>query len=157
MKKNFILDVDGVMTTGQFLYSEDGKVYKIFGPHDSEGLNLVKDKLNIHFITADKRGYSISKKRMDDMGFPISLVSEAERYHYIKEKFGFENTIFMGDGISDSKVMKDCKFSIAPSNARSEAKKVAHFITESNSAEGAVCDACIEIEKKFKSGEWKNE
>ena len=29
--KVFILDVDGVMTTGQFLYSEAGKQMKIFG------------------------------------------------------------------------------------------------------------------------------
>ena len=34
----FLLDVDGVMTTGQFLYSKDGKDYKVFGPHDSDGL-----------------------------------------------------------------------------------------------------------------------
>ena len=27
--KVFILDVDGVMTTGQFLYSRDGKVMKV--------------------------------------------------------------------------------------------------------------------------------
>ena len=29
--KEFILDVDGVMTTGNFIYSEKGKVMKIFG------------------------------------------------------------------------------------------------------------------------------
>ena len=50
MKYNFILDVDGVMTTGQFLYSEKGKIYKVFGAHDADGLKLLKSKLNIHFI-----------------------------------------------------------------------------------------------------------
>ena len=34
--KVFILDVDGVMTNGQFLYNEDGKSYKIFGPDDND-------------------------------------------------------------------------------------------------------------------------
>ena len=40
-----IFDVDGVMTSGQFLYSSNGKVYKIFGAHDSDGLKLLKNKL----------------------------------------------------------------------------------------------------------------
>ena len=30
--KVFILDVDGVMTTGHFIYTKDGKSMKIFGP-----------------------------------------------------------------------------------------------------------------------------
>ena len=87
MKMNFILDVDGVLTTGQFLYSSEGKAYKIFGPHDADGLKIIKDKMNIIFISADKRGFPISKRRIEDMGFRIELISEQERYNYIKEKF----------------------------------------------------------------------
>ena len=34
--KVFILDVDGVMTTGQFFYSKDGKQMKVFGPDDND-------------------------------------------------------------------------------------------------------------------------
>lgn len=40
--KCFILDVDGVMTTGHFLYTAEGKVMKIFGPDDNDGLSLKK-------------------------------------------------------------------------------------------------------------------
>ena len=149
MTYNLIIDVDGVMTTGQFLYSSEGKAYKIFGPHDSDGLKMIKDKMNILFITADKRGYLISKKRIEDMGYSIELVAEQDRHSYIKEKFGMGNTIFMGDGIFDAAILKECKFGIAPNNARIEAKEAADFITASNSAEGAVCDACIEIKRKF--------
>ena len=42
--KVFILDVDGVMTTGQILYSENGKTMKVFGPDDHDGLSLLKKK-----------------------------------------------------------------------------------------------------------------
>lgn len=157
MKPNFVLDVDGVMTTGHFFYSAEGKVLKIFGPHDADGLKLIRDKVNIFFITADKKGFSISKKRIEDLGFEIELISEQDRYNYVKEKFGFENTIFMGDGIFDAPLIKACKFGIAPANARFEAKEVADFITPSKSAEGAVCDACLEIMKKFENGELRYE
>ena len=60
----FILDIDGVMTTGQFLYSKKGKEYKIFGAHDSDGLKMLKDKIKILFITSDKRGFKISYQEL---------------------------------------------------------------------------------------------
>ena len=31
----FLIDVDGVLTTGKFFYTIDGKVMKEFGPHDA--------------------------------------------------------------------------------------------------------------------------
>ena len=148
--KNFILDVDGVMTTGQFLYSEKGKVYKIFGAHDSDGLKLLKNKIKIKFITADRRGFLITKKRIqEDMGYELELVSEESRLDYMKRNFNLNETIFMGDGIHDAPIIKECAFGITSQNARKEAKILADFVTESNSAEGAVCDACIEINKRF--------
>jgi 3-deoxy-D-manno-octulosonate 8-phosphate phosphatase (KDO 8-P phosphatase) len=150
MIKHFILDVDGVMTTGHFLYSDLGKAYKIFGPHDSDGLKMLKDAVVIHFITADKRGFKISQKRItDDLGFPLELVSESSRYDYLKNKFDFNTMAYMGDGIFDVEIIKDCKFGIAPQSGRKEAKEVADFVTESKSGEGAVLDACIEIKRRF--------
>lgn len=147
--KHFVLDVDGVMTTGQFWYSEDGKELKCFGPHDNDGIKLLKGKISIHFITADKRGFPISKKRIvDDMQQELNLVPEAERYAYF-ERLGIKETIYMGDGIHDAPVLKDCLFGIAPANARKEAKETADFITESKAGEGAVLDACQEIKKRY--------
>ena len=65
--KVFILDVDGVMTTGHFFYSQDGKVMKIFGPDDNDGLALLEPYIEIIFVTGDRKGYLISKKRIQDL------------------------------------------------------------------------------------------
>ena len=146
----FLLDVDGVMTTGQYLYSQDGKSYKVFGPHDNDGLKLIKDKITINFITADKHGFPITKKRIvDDMGFELDLVSEQDRFEYIIEKYGFACLIYMGDGYHDAKILKESMFGIAPKNARKEAIDAADHVTESNAGEGAVLDACLEINRKY--------
>ena len=59
----------------------------------------------------------------------------------------------MGDGIFDAPMLKACKFGIASKNARKEAIESAAFVTASNSAEGAVCDACLEIKKRFLEGQ----
>ena len=143
--ENFIIDVDGVMTDGTFIYTADGKVAKIFGPHDADGLKLIKDKINIQFISADRRGYAITKKRIvDDMGYKLELVEESDRFDYVK-KFDFEKTIFMGDGYYDAPVLKACAMGIAPANARLEALRNANFLTSSKGGHGAVMDACLHI------------
>tara|TARA_E500000178_G_scaffold341135_1_gene384692 strand:- start:223 stop:702 length:480 start_codon:yes stop_codon:yes gene_type:complete len=152
-KKNspniLILDVDGVMTTSKFLYSEKGKVFKVFGAHDSDGLKMIKKYIKILFVSADKRGFKISKKRIqDDLGYKIKFVSAEKRYDFIK-KMDLRKVIYMGDGIFDKKILSDCLYGIAPKNARVEARKAADFVTNSNSGEGAVLDACIQIIKKY--------
>ena len=48
----FIIDVDGVMTTGIQGYSSKGKILKFFGAHDNDGLKKLKKYININFITA---------------------------------------------------------------------------------------------------------
>ena len=40
--KVFLIDVDGVMTNGQLIYTANGKTMKVFGPDDHDGLSLLK-------------------------------------------------------------------------------------------------------------------
>jgi 3-deoxy-D-manno-octulosonate 8-phosphate phosphatase (KDO 8-P phosphatase) len=146
----FILDVDGVMTTGQFLYSVSGKEYKIFGAHDNDGVKLLSSKIKLLFLTADERGFPISKKRIvSDMKQKLLLVSDEDRLQFIEKNYGVKNIIYMGDGIHDAPILRECFYGIAPKNARREARRAADFITESRAGEGAVLDACVHIMKKF--------
>ena len=148
--KVFILDVDGVMTTGQFLYTKDGKQMKIFGPDDNDALGLLKPYIEIRFVTADKKGFPISNKRIkEDMKFQLDLVSTFKRIEWINEYYDPKQVIYMGDGIFDHIVMKEVGYSIAPGNADKEAKKSANFITERFGGDRAVAEACLHIIKKF--------
>jgi 3-deoxy-D-manno-octulosonate 8-phosphate phosphatase (KDO 8-P phosphatase) len=148
--KVLILDVDGVLTTGQFLYSAEGKVMKVFGADDNDGLSLLKAHLEIRFVTGDKRGFPISKKRIvDDMGFELELVSTVRRVDWIAERYPLESVIYMGDGIFDHYVMSKVGYSIAPANADKNAKAHASFITERSGGERAVAEAALHILEKF--------
>jgi len=145
-----ILDVDGVMTTGQFLYTSEGKSIKVFGPDDNDGLSLLKPYLDIRFVTGDKKGFAISKKRIvDDMGFSLDLVSTIRRINWISEYYDPKTVIYMGDGIFDHYVMRDVGYSIAPSNADKNAKKHAQFITERSGGDRSVAEACLHILETF--------
>ena len=117
------------MTTGNFIYSEDGKYLKIFGPDDNDALKLIKDYLDIKFITADKEGFNISKKRIvDDMGFELNLVSSSE-LNWIKDRYELNDVIFMGDGIFDFLVMKKFLY-YRTSNAYEITKSKADYVTK---------------------------
>jgi len=148
--KNFIIDIDGVMTNGQMLYTKNGKYIKVFGPDDSDMLSILKKYINICFITTDKKGYPISKKRIvNDMGFKLYYVKNMDRVHWINKKFNLNQTIYMGDSIFDSIVLKKVAFGIAPQNADKYAKKFAKFITKRNGGDRAVSEACEFILREF--------
>jgi 3-deoxy-D-manno-octulosonate 8-phosphate phosphatase (KDO 8-P phosphatase) len=152
MFEKLVLDIDGVLTDGKLIYSSQGKIYKVFGPHDKDGIKLIKPYIkDIQFISADKIGLPITYARIvKDWGFSESsliLVTEENRMSWFKSNCKLEKTAFIGDGINDAPILKIVKAGIAPANARIEAKNAAKYVTPSNAGEGAVLDACLWLEK----------
>ncbi len=142
-----VSDVDGVLTDGKFHYSDKGKIFKIFGSHDADALNLLTldKRVSIFFLTADARGFEISAKRLSDMGFNVQLMGSSERVDFISELKREFFTIYVGDSFTDINSMKLSDFSIAPNNSHERARKNADLITMSNSAEGAMSEICLLI------------
>lgn len=139
-----VLDVDGVMTDGSFWYTADGKVAKRFGPDDSDALAHLVGALDIHFVSADHRGFAISQKRItEDMGFPLELVSSCDRLDWIADRWPLENVAYMGDGILDPPILRAVGFGIAPADGDSTARAAADLVTERSGGNRAVAEACM--------------
>jgi len=152
MIKHLIMDVDGVLNTGQTLYSKEGKMFKVFGPHDRDGIKIAQDLgLTIDFISADVSGFEITCARLvKDWGFSqenVHLVDQDSRLYWIENNFDLDRVAFIGDGYFDVPTLKAVHLGITPNNARREARKVADYVTESNAGEGAVLDACLYIKE----------
>lgn len=148
--KVFILDVDGVLTSGQFYYTAEGKTMKVFGPDDNDALGLIKPWLDeILFVTGDERGLPITQRRIDDMGYPLALVSTTDRLNWIKDHYDLDTVIYMGDGIFDYRVMQEVRYSIAPFNADSLAREHASYVCERRGGDRAVAEACLHLLKLF--------
>ena len=148
--KVLIADVDGVLTNGQFIYSKTGKIQKIFGPDDHDMLSILNKFLEIRFITGDKKGFQISKRRIvNDMNFKLDLVSTVKRLDWIQKKYDIKKVIYIGDGILDSIVMKKVLYSICPANGHELAKKYSNYVTNRSGGDRAVAEACLHIMKKF--------
>lgn len=147
--KVFVLDVDGVLTDGGFYYTSEGKVMKKFGADDSDALSLLRPYLEIQFVTGDKRGAGISRKRVEDMHFELHLVSTIKRLEWIKERYNPMDVVYMGDGIFDHYVMREVGYSIATSDADNNAKKYADYVTERTGGKRAVAEACLHLLERF--------
>jgi len=148
--KYFISDVDGVLTDGSFIYSAEGKMFKTFGPHDSDGIKLLKKHTNLHirFITADKRGYAITERRIQDMNCNLEYVPEERRYSHI-QNLGFHQVIYVGDGVYDAPILRNVLHGIAPANALPIAKVAANYVTTLSGGEGVLLNAAMNILAKF--------
>lgn len=147
--KVFCLDVDGVMTDGSFFYSKSGKVLKKFGAEDSDALRLLERFIEIRFVTSDKRGYKISRRRIEkDLGFPLLLVPAFERTAWISANFDLEKLAYMGDGFLDTGALRNAAIGIAPANASPKAKAAASVVTKASGGGGAVAEACFYLAER---------
>ncbi len=145
----FIFDVDGVITDGKMIYDKNGKKYKTFGQDDYDSLKFLRKFVQIQFISGDKEGFKISKKRVEDMNFKIKYLPVKVREKWLEEKFGLKKCIYMGDGIFDHLIMKKAFYSIAPNGALDHVIKSANYVTKRKPAERAVAEAVIHILKKI--------
>jgi len=149
--KNLVTDVDGVLTDGGFYYDETGKVLKKFGPHDSDGFKIITSLgINCFAISADRRGFGITQRRLNDMGIPISLVSEKERFSWISENVGFDGTCFIGDGYHDVSSIEQATLGIAPVNAPDFVKSSADIVTKAQGGNGVIFEVALMLKERVK-------
>jgi 3-deoxy-D-manno-octulosonate 8-phosphate phosphatase (KDO 8-P phosphatase) len=142
-KWTFIFDVDGVLTDGRFTYTNEGKFSKTFGSHDSEALKELSKISLIAFISADRKGFDITSKRVSDLGFEVNLVDSDSRANYLVKLQHENRVVFIADSFTDSPALNKADVSFAPKDAHSIAKKNATMVLRSKGGSGAVAEVCL--------------
>ena len=67
------LDCDGILTTGIYLYDDEGKQYKEFRSDDSNGISeAITRDITVEEISTDPTGYKINAARCKDKGIPYT-------------------------------------------------------------------------------------
>lgn len=134
------LDVHGVLTTGAILYNDEGVKFQTFSHDDGFGANcLMLLGVEVALMTrkskiVDVRAAEINIKHVfqaKDKGAKLQEVAD-------EMGFGMENVAFVGDEIIDLGAMKSVGFAVAPANACTEAKEVAHYVTERAGGHGVL-------------------
>jgi 3-deoxy-D-manno-octulosonate 8-phosphate phosphatase (KDO 8-P phosphatase) len=156
MIKNVVFDVDGVFTDGSFYYSTQGKILKRFGSHDGQAINICRASFNLQLISADKKGFSISKLRADHLGVPITLVPEDSRSNWIADHFTKDETALVVDSFTDIPSLVNVAISFAPSNAHPELLRRVGKVLNASGGNGAVAEALdILMYQKFEKHIWE--
>ena len=133
-------------------YNKDGKYLKCFGCDDWDLLKELASVIKVNVITADKRGFDIAKKRVqDEMKLQLDLVSGKlkDRWTWIKEKYPLETIIFMGDGWSDYYCLREADFGITVIDALEHVKKSADLVIQRRGGDRAVAEAILYIIDKY--------
>ena len=148
-KYTFVLDCDGVFTDGTYHYNSDGKCEKVFGPDDSDALKLLQNKVNIIICSADHRGFPITQKRINDMGFELTCVKSKNRLKWIKENCPNTIVAYMGDSFQDAAIFKGVDIAICTADSSDIAKNHANYITKCKGGNRAVADAVFYLGKRW--------
>src|SRR3990167_4049446 len=147
-----ICDVDGCLTNGGFYSTKDGKYLKKFGADDWDCIKELQKYMKVQFITADKKGFEIVRKRLEDeMGFDLDIVTHTpkERWDWIVSKFPDFMIIVIGDGVYDWYSLQNCDYGITTVAALKHVKECADFVIYRDSGDRFVAEACLKILEKY--------
>ncbi len=147
--KLIALDVDGTLTDGTVLFSEDGGEGKSF--HVADGLGIVMAQavgLGIAVVSG-RKGRAV-ERRMAQLRVEDCLLGVGDKAAVLRElmaKHGLERheTAFVGDDINDLPAFETVGVRIAVADAAQRVKDAADWVTPRRGGYGAVRDAIEEI------------
>lgn len=154
--KVLLLDVDGVLTDGSVLVTEQGDQLRRFAIKDGYAIQLaVKRGLRICIISGGKSQGVLHRLRalgVEDVYLGVAdklaLMHEViNRYEVLKEEIGF-----MGDDIPDLECLKQVGLPMCPQDAVEEIKAVAHYVSPKKGGDGCVRDVIekiLKLQKKW--------
>jgi 3-deoxy-D-manno-octulosonate 8-phosphate phosphatase (KDO 8-P phosphatase) len=140
--KLLLMDVDGVLTSGDIIYGSGQMEIKVFNIQDGMGITLAKATgLQVGIITGRK--CEAVRRRCSELGFDIILQGcpdKMEGYQAIKQKFGYadDEVAYIGDDIQDLPVLQCVGVPIGVNNSINEVKKLCVFVATQHGGNGAV-------------------
>jgi 3-deoxy-D-manno-octulosonate 8-phosphate phosphatase (KDO 8-P phosphatase) len=161
--KLLILDVDGVLTNGNFWYADNGEEQKCFHTQDGLGMKRLQ-KANIQIAIISGRQSPAVDRRMKELDIAQVFQGQENKQAAYESllntlQISPEKVAYVGDDLPDMHIMKQIGFRIAVNNAVPEVKEFADWCTTRNGGEGAVREACeliLSYQKVSTQNETKN-
>ena len=141
-----ILDVDGVLTSGELIYGVNGSELKQFHVLDGQGIKfLQKSGIEVAIITA--RHSEIIVKRMSDLEITHVYQGNIDKlpaYEDLKQKLKLEDhqIAYMGDDLPDLPIIRRVGLGVTVPNAPTIMHDHARLVTKAKGGKGAVRELC---------------
>lgn len=151
-----LLDVDGVLTTGQVIYNDNGEETKVFDVRDGLGLRLLMEAgIKVGIITG-RRSLALVH-RCNNLGITLlrdGIRDKAAALENILQETGVpaSQTAFVGDDLPDLPVLRRVGVPIAVGDAHDLVKQAAAWTTSARGGRGAVREISERILKA--RGDW---
>ena len=139
-------DVDGVLTDGGLLFTEEGETIKRFNALDGYGLKLLQSA-GITPAVISGRDSKALRQRLQTLGIShlaLGLENKRPAAENMLQTLGlsWEQAAAMGDDWPDLALMSRAAFACAPANAHPEVRSMAHHVTQAAGGAGAVRELC---------------
>lgn len=139
-------DVDGVLTDGGLLFTEQGETLKRFNTLDGHGIKLLQ-RAGITPAVVTGRDSAPLRERLRALGVVHARFGTEDKHpaaQSILDELGFDwsQTAAMGDDWPDLPMMRRAAFACAPAHAHAEVLAHAHWVTQRSGGNGAVRELC---------------
>lgn len=154
--KLLLLDVDGIMTDGRIIYSEDGGETKAFDVKDGHGLKMLqRTGIKVGIITGRQSG--IVSRRARELGIELVYQNAKDKLLPFREilenlSLSASEVAYMGDDVVDLPILLRVGFSATVADAVDDVKPHVDYITQRSGGRGAVREVCDLILKQ--GGYW---
>jgi len=150
------MDVDGVLTRGDVIYTDRGDEVKTFNIKDGLGVSVARRaELQIAIITGRKS--AAVERRAAELGISELYTDCSDKGAAVRDlmmRLGLsrEEVAFIGDDINDIPAFRESGFRTAVRDASEEVKAQADYVTDSPGGQGAVREVIETILKA--QGKW---
>lgn len=144
--KLMAFDVDGVLSEGSLLYTDEGVEMKAFNSLDGLGMHMLQRAgITVAIITG--RRAKCVEHRMKNLGIDILYQGVADKVEALndllaKQGVSADEAGYMGDDIVDLRIMDACGFSAAPADCHEMVKPYARMLSTKIGGRGAVRQVC---------------
>ena len=149
--RTFVFDVDGVLTDGSLLATEDGQLLRRMNIKDGYAIQLaIKKGYKVWILSGAKSEgvrLRLQKLGVKDVHIGIETKKELLQDIALSSQTAYESVLYMGDDIPDYAAMQLCGLPCCPSDAVPEIQAIAKYISPYKGGEGCVRDV---IEKVLK-------
>lgn len=152
----FIFDVDGVLTDGRLLISDNGELLRTMNARDGYAMKIAIDQgFNVCIITGGRN--EGVRQRLQDLGVQAIYLNASDKTGYMQTymtDMGLtaQEVLYMGDDIPDIPVMRMAGMACCPQDAVNEVKAISHYISHRNGGDSCVRDVIEQVLKVH--GKW---
>lgn len=140
--KLLVLDVDGVLTSGQIIFGRDGELMKKFHAQDGLGITLAH-KVGLHIAIITGRESQMVELRSAELNIKDVYQGSMNKTQALTELMAkydltLDQVAYVGDDLNDLPVMIRVGLPCAVANAAPEVKQYARLVTNQAGGNGAV-------------------